>query len=109
MPFSDEFLVHRHRGTSNHIETTPSGGGSSTKTLTWKGVFGATDYIVLIGTSPGASNFLSTAIGSTTPSYIITGMTPGTTYYARVRSVAANGGTGINNSGPDSAELSFVA
>lgn len=79
------------------------------KNLTWNEVFGATDYVVEVGTTPGGVDILELAIGSTTPAYTLTGLIGGTTYYVRVRSVAANGGTGIENAGEASAEISFVA
>ena len=108
MPLSEEFRLFKNHGRPNHLGLTIRSSQSS-KTLAWDSVFGATDYVVEVGTSSGASNFLNTAIGSTTPSYTLTGLTPGTTYYARVRSVAAFGGSGTANAGPASDEISFIA
>jgi len=110
MPFSDDFVVHRHRGTANHIgptQTGSTGGGSGSFTLTWNEVFGATDYVVEIGTTSNGTDIMNAAIGSTTPSYNVTGLSAGT-YYIRVRSVAAMGGTGTANVGPASSEITRV-
>lgn len=62
--------------------------------LTWSAVSGASEYLILVGTSPSSSNTLST--NSTQNSYPWSGVSPGT-YYARVQSKNSCGTSGSSN------------
>ena len=67
-------------------------------TLEWAAVSGATQYEVLVGTTPGSSNTLSTNTSQTN----YTWTAPTGTHYARVNSKNSCG------SGPASSEISFT-
>ena len=72
----------------------------------WEAVAFSVDYILRVGTSPGASNTFNAATGSTTPSYLLTGLSPGSYYWA-IRPVGLDGGTGQQNQGEESSEENF--
>ena len=71
--------------------------------ITWEPVFGASDYRIEVGSTPGASDVLVTHTGSSTPSYTLS--LPAGTYYVRIYSVGAVGGDWQTNYGPASAEI----
>ena len=65
--------------------------GTSAFTLTWGAVSGAVSYQAMIATDNAfTQNVLSGS--STTTSFAVSGRAPGTTYFYRVRAVAADGG-----------------
>jgi hypothetical protein len=74
--------------------------------MTWDPVFGAVDYRIEVGTSPGASNTLVTHTGSSTPAYTLS--QPSGTYYVRIYSVGPFGGDWQNNYGPSSDEQTVI-
>jgi len=71
----------------------------SSVTFTWSAVIGAVYYDIMVGTSPGSSNALST--NTTQTNYAWNGAPRGT-YYARVEARNACG------SGPASPEITFT-
>ena len=90
-------------GSTPSQPTVPSGGLSaptnltvavsgSTVTLSWGGVSGAAEYLVLVGTKQGDSNFLSTNTTHTNYTWTV----GSGTYYARVQ--AKNGNTTSSSS-----------
>jgi hypothetical protein len=89
--------------------TTTSGGGcslpgapgglavtvaSTRVTMTWAPVNGASDYLVLVGTTASSSNVIST--NTTNPEFFWNGATLGT-YYARIQSRNPCGTSGSSN------------
>jgi hypothetical protein len=66
----------------------------TTVSLSWSAVSGATEYLVLVGSTSGNSNELSTNTSQSTYSY--GGVKPGT-HYARVQSKNACGTSGSSN------------
>jgi hypothetical protein len=66
----------------------------TTVSLAWSAVSGATEYIVLIGSTSGSSNELSTNTSQTNYSY--GGAKPGV-HYARVQAKNACGSSGSSN------------
>lgn len=62
-------------------------------TLTWSGVSGATQYVILVGTTPSSSNDLSTNTTQTNYTWTVS---PGT-HYARVQAKNACGTSGSSN------------
>jgi hypothetical protein len=79
-------------------------GGS--QQLTWEAIPFAVDYILRVGTAPGQGNTFNAAIGSTNPTFLLTGLSPGTYFWA-VRSVGMDGGSGSGNQGEESSEQNF--
>lgn len=61
-------------------------------TLYWTPVNGATGYIILRGTSPGTLAQLATSVST---SYVDANVTPGSSYYYEVESVAPDGATSL--------------
>lgn len=74
--------------------------GDKQVSLTWNAVTGATSYNVYRGTSSNGESSTPVATGLTTPSFVNTGLTDGTTYFFEV---AAVNGTAV---GDKSAEAS---
>ena len=66
----------------------------TTVSLAWSAVSGATEYIVLVGSTSGSSNELSTNTSQT--SYAYGGVKPGV-HYARVQAKNACGSSGSSN------------
>lgn len=62
-------------------------------TLSWSGVSGATEYLILVGTSPSSSNEVSTNTTQTNYTWTVS---PGT-HYARVQAKNACGTSGSSN------------
>jgi Fibronectin type III domain len=62
-------------------------------TLTWSGANGATEYLVLVGTTPSSSNTLSTNTSQTNYTWTVS---PGT-HYARIQAKNACGTSGSSN------------
>lgn len=85
------------------------GGGAGTQRLSWDPLFGSQGYVVEVGSGPGLSNVGSTTVDSSTLTTTISGLTPGNTYFVRVRSIGFSGGNTSANAGTASDELSFVA
>jgi hypothetical protein len=66
----------------------------TTVSLSWSAVSGATEYVVLVGSTSGNSNELSTNTSQTSYSY--GGVKPGV-HYARVQAKNACGQSGSSN------------
>jgi len=62
--------------------------------MTWSAVSGATEYLILVGTSPSSSNILSTNAVSKT--YPWSGVPQGT-HYARIQAKNSCGTSGSSN------------
>lgn len=60
-------------------------------TLTWTATAGAITYKVYRGTTPGGESGTAVATGLTSPTYVNTGLTNGTTYYYKVSAVNGSG------------------
>lgn len=88
---------------------TQVGGGVGEQLVSWDEVFGSQGYVLEVGNATGLSNVSEVTLDPSFTSATISGLTPGNTYYVRVRSIAANGPATSANAGPASTELSFVA
>jgi fibronectin type 3 domain-containing protein len=69
--------------------------GNGQVSLSWSSSSGATSYNVYRGTSSGGETGIAT--GVTSPSYVDTGLTNGTTYYYKVTAVNSYGASGYSN------------
>lgn len=80
---------------SGSVPGAPTGlsatGASTTVTLSWSSVSGATSYNLYRGTSTGVTTSTGTKIAGVTSSYTDTGLTNGTHYYYIVTAVNATG------------------
>jgi hypothetical protein len=66
----------------------------TTVSLSWSAVSGASEYLVLVGSTPGSSNELST--NTSQANYTYGGVKPGT-HYARIQAKNACGTSGSSN------------
>ena len=71
--------------------------GNTQVSLTWAAGSGATSYNVYRGTTAGGESTTAIATGITSTSYTNTGLTNGTTYYYKVKSVNASGTSAYSN------------
>ena len=82
------------------VPAPPSGlvatAGNAQVSLSWTAAAGATSYNVLRSTTKG-SGYRSVATGVTSPSYVNTGLTNGTTYYYVVTATNSAGTSGYSN------------
>jgi hypothetical protein len=80
-------------------------------TANWNAVAGSTNYFIDVATDAGFSSIISgyNNLSVTTNSVVVTGLTSGTTYYYRIRSTDASGGSRSSNSIEVSPPLIYVA
>ena len=71
--------------------------GNTQATLNWTAGSGATSYNIYRGTTAGGESTTAIATGQTGTSYTNTGLTNGTTYYYKVKSVNAGGTSAYSN------------
>lgn len=72
-------------------------GGNRQITLTWGAVNGATSYNVYRGTTANGQAATPIATGLTSPGYVNTGLTNGTTYFYKVTAVGPGGESARSN------------
>ena len=82
------------------VQAVPSLVGQTTATLSWGAVTGATEYEIDVSLNNAFSSFVagyqnSSNLGQNP--FEITGLTPGTTYFARIRAVDAAGSSASSN------------
>jgi fibronectin type 3 domain-containing protein len=70
--------------------------GNAQATLTWATVAGAVSYNVYEGTASGGESATPVATGLTSPTYMASGLTNGTTYYFEVTAVNIAGTSGLS-------------
>lgn len=85
------------------------GGGAEGSVLEWDAVQWSAGYVVEVGTAQGLSNSLITVVSN--PTIDLSAFLPSGTYWVRVRSVAAMGGTVVDpqdNAGPPTDDLQVI-
>ena len=67
------------------VATAATGVGSTSFTANWNAFSGASYYLLDVSLSSSFSTFVLQNTVTTATSYVVTGLTPSTTYYYRVR------------------------
>ncbi len=82
--------------TSAPVATVATGMTTTSFSANWVSVTGAASYRIDVGTTPGGTDIKNDFVLGLVTTYSVTALTPGTTYYYKVRAVNA-GGTSANS------------
>ena len=89
------------------VQPTFSAVSSTSFTVNWGAVSGATSYKIDVSTSPSFASYVTQDLTVSGTSQVVSSLSPATTYYARVRAVNSGGTSSSSSNGSQSTLTSY--